>query len=112
MDQDPNDKFLRNVTRWQAGLAAKGPPAAASFAVGALASSASFWLLAKFTSALSPNPAGPLTLLLSALRILLIGVALFAIIQNYELQSTPAVTGILIVVAAITIEVLRNSFYA
>ena len=108
---------MRRVKIWHAVLgvagligwfARGGPAAAASFAVGALAASTSFWLLDRLTSALGGDPVRPVSLVVSALRIFLIGGALFAIIRTYNLQPNAVATGVGITVLAITIEAIRE----
>ena len=109
---------VSRVRRWQVIAAAIGLPAwwwlggpneAISFAVGAMASIASFGLLDKFTAAVGGGPTSRSGLVLSALRILLVGGILFVIMSNYSLHPLAAGTGLLTTVAAITIEALVGS---
>jgi hypothetical protein len=122
---DPQDKAHRGIVhrilRWQIALAVLGLPAwwltrdfhhALSFATGAGAAIGSFWMLEKFTRALGGKPESGVSLAFSALRILLIGGALFGIIRSYSLLKVPLATGIMVTVVAITIEGFRQSFYA
>jgi ATP synthase I chain len=109
---------VSRVRRWQYLSAAVGLPVwywfggqneALSFAVGAVASIASFGLLDKFTASVGGGPVSGPGVALSALRILLIGGLLFVIMSNYSLHPFAAGTGLLITVAAITIEALVGS---
>jgi len=109
---------VSRVRRWQLLCAAVGLPVwfyvggtreALSFAVGALASIASFGLLDKFTASVAGGPVSRSGIALSAIRILLIGGALFVIMSNYSLHPLAAGTGLLTTVVAITIEALVGS---
>ncbi|MEZ5351427.1 MAG: ATP synthase subunit I [Bryobacteraceae bacterium] len=114
-------RIIRRVLLWQIAMALAGIPAwwfwrdrlhAISFAAGALAAIGSFWLLERFTAALGGSPTSGGSLIVSALRLVLIGGALFVIIQNYKLLTVPLATGVLLTVVAITIEGIRELLYA
>jgi hypothetical protein len=117
-DETRHRGVVSRVRRWQVLFAIAGLPAwwilagqreALSFAVGAIASIASFGLLDRFTSAIGGGPVSRSGLALSAIRILLIGGLLFVIMSNYRLDPLAAGTGLLATVAAITIEALVGS---
>ncbi len=117
-DEKRHQGVVGRVRRWQLLAAAVGLPAwwilggqleALSFAVGALASIASFGLLDKFTAAVGGAPTSRSGLALSAMRILLVGGVLFVIMRNYSLHPLAAGTGLLTTVVAITIEGLVGS---
>ena len=117
-DELRHRSVVGRVRRWQLVCAAAalpawwffgGPREALSFALGALASLASFGLLDKFTSAFGGGPVSRAGIALSAARILLIGGLLFVILSNYRLHAFAAGTGLLVTVAAITIEALVGS---
>ena len=117
-DDKRHQGVVSRVRRWQFLCAAAGFPAwwllggqreAISFAVGAVASIASFGLLDRFTSALGGGPVSKRGLALSAMRIVLIGGMLFAILANYSLHPLAAGTGLLVTVGAITMEALFGS---
>lgn len=80
-----------------------------SFAAGAAASLASFGFLNKLTAAVGGNAVSGSAIAGSALRILLVGGALFAILQTYSLHPLAAGTGLLITVGAILVEAARGS---
>jgi ATP synthase I chain len=109
---------VSRIRRWQILFAAIGFPAwwlfggqreALSFAVGAIASIASFGMLDRLTAAVGGGPVSGSGLALSAMRILLIGGALFVIMKTYSLHPLAAGTGLLTTVAAIMIEALAGS---
>ena len=117
-DDKRHRSVVSRVRRWQYLSAAVGLPAwywlagqneAISFAVGAFASIASFGLLDRFTASIGGGPVSGPGVALSALRILLIGGLLFVIMSNYSLHPFAAGTGLLITVAAITMEALVGS---
>jgi hypothetical protein len=117
-DEKRHQGVVSRVRRWQVIAAAIGLPAwwvlggqneAISFAVGAMASIASFGLLDKFTAAVGGGPTSRSGLVLSAMRILLVGGILFVIMSNYSLHPLAAGTGLLTTVLAITIEGLVGS---
>ena len=114
---DRHGGTIRRVLVWHAVLGAAGllgwlwhggRVAALSFLVGALAASASFWLLIRFVNALGGDTGRPATVIASALRVLLIGGALFVIMHYYNLQTNALATGVGITVVAITIEAIRE----
>jgi hypothetical protein len=116
-----NNGTVRRILGWQIALGFAGIPAwwiardfhhALSFGAGACAAVGSFWMLERFTRALGGKPESGVSLAFSALRILLIGGALFAIIRSYSLLKIPLATGILVTVVAITIEGFRQTLYA
>ncbi|MEZ5401051.1 MAG: ATP synthase subunit I [Bryobacteraceae bacterium] len=113
-------RVIARVMRWQLSLAAAGAPAwwaardglhALAFAVGAAAAITSFWMLERLTAAMG-GPTSGAGLAASGLRLVLIGGALFVIITNYKLPVVPLGSGVLVTVAAITIEGIRELFYA
>lgn len=117
-DEARHRGVVSRVRRWQILAAAIGFPAwwflggqreAISFAVGAVASIASFGLLDRFTAAVGGGPVSRPGIALSAIRILLIGGLLFVIMSNYSLHPLAAGTGLLTTVVAITIEALVGS---
>jgi hypothetical protein len=117
-DEARHRGVVSRVRRWQLLCAAVGFPVwwyvggqreAFSFAVGAIASIASFGLLDKFTAAVGGGPVSKPGMALSAIRILVIGGLLFVIMTNYSLHPFAAGTGLLTTVAAITIEALVGS---
>lgn len=104
---------VSRVRRWQVLLTAVGlvvwlvfggSREAISFAAGAAASLASFGFLNKLTSAVGGNAVSGPAIFASALRILLVGGLLFAILQSYSLHPLAAGTGLLITVGAILVE--------
>jgi hypothetical protein len=110
-------QYYRRLLIWQAILTAvglsgwmlaRGSIFALSFLVGALASGLSFWLLHRITMAVSGAKVSPWSMVTAALRLLIIGVAISAILTTYKLQAGAAATGILIVVASILIETVRE----
>lgn len=114
-------KFLANVMRWKVGLALVGAgawwayggkPYAMAFCVGALASAASFWFLKMMVTTLGAEKPGPGAAIGGTIRLALIGYVLFVIIENYRLPLPALVTGLLVAIAAISIEVIREHFYA
>lgn len=114
-------KFLANVVRWKVGLALLGAGAwwayggkiyAMAFCAGALASAASFWFLKALVTALGTEKPGAGAALGGTLRLAVIGYVLFVIIENYRLPLPALVTGLLVAIAAISIEVIREHFYA
>ena len=114
-------KFLANVVRWKVGLALAGAGGwwlyggrlyAMAFCVGALASAASFWFLKGLVSALGTEKPGVGAALGGTIRLVVIGYLLFVIIENYRLPLPALVTGLLVAIAAISIEVIREHFYA
>jgi hypothetical protein len=109
--------YYRRLLIWQAlltiaGLAgwmlARGSVFALSFLTGAIASGFSFWLLHRITLAVSGAKVSAWSMVTGALRLLLIGVALSAILTAYQLQAGAAASGILIVVGSILIETVRE----
>ncbi len=117
-DQQRHRGLAGRVRRWQLLCAAIGFPVwwllggqreALSFAVGAVASIASFGLLDRLTTAVGGGAVSAPGVALSAIRIFVIGGVLFVIMSNYSLHPLAAGTGLLTTVAAITIEALVGS---
>jgi len=117
-DERRHRGVVGRVQRWQVLAAAVGFPVwwmlggqreALSFAVGAIASIGSFGLLDRFSAAVTGGRVSGAGVAASALRILLVGGLLFVIMANYSLHPFAAGTGLLITVAAITIEALVGS---
>ena len=115
------ERFVSNVARWKLGLAAAGSLAwllaagrlhALAFCAGALASAASFWFLTQLVKNVGSEKANPARAALGAIRLAVIGYLLFVIMENYRLPQPPLVTGLLVALAAISIEVIREHFYA
>ncbi|MCC7236665.1 MAG: ATP synthase subunit I [Bryobacterales bacterium] len=115
------ERFVSNVARWKLGLAAAGALAwllaagrlhALAFCAGALASAASFWFLTQLVKNVGSEKANPARAALGAIRLAVIGCLLFVIMENYRLPQPPLVTGLLVALAAISIEVIREHFYA
>jgi len=114
-------RIVHRVQLWQAVLGAagliawwfaEGIPQAASFAAGAISSAASFWLLDRFTGAVTGKSTSATGLVMAVFRLLVIGGALFVIMRSYSLQAVPAACGIAVTIVAITIEAVREIFYA
>ena len=114
-------KFLGNVVRWKLGLALAGSAGwwayggklyALAFCAGALASAASFWFLKGLVTALGTEKPGAGVAWGGPLRLVVIGYLLFVIIENYRLPLPALVTGLLVAIAAISIDVIREHFYA
>jgi hypothetical protein len=117
-DEKRHRGVVSRVRRWQLLSAAAGIPLwwylggqreAISFAVGAVASIASFGMLDKFTSTIGGGPVSKKGVAMSAMRILVIGGVLFVIMNNYSLHPFAAGTGLLTTVVAITVEALVGS---
>lgn len=115
------ERFTANVTRWKLGLAvagalvwlvAAGTLHALAFCAGAAASGASFWFLTQMVKGVGNEKAHPARAALGAVRLAVIGYLLFVIMENYRLPQPPLVTGLLVALAAISIEVIREHFYA
>lgn len=104
-------QFILAAAGFAAWGALGGAREALSFAVGAGASLASFGLLDRLTAAVGGNAVSRPMIAASALRILLVGGALFAILQNYSLHPLAAATGLLITVGAILAEALLGSLF-
>lgn len=118
------DAALRRITRillalaaagalvW---LAAKGARGAVSFAAGAAVSGFGFWWLQRLArgmeEAVKSGRAKGASALFHSLRILLLGGVLYAILRVYEVFIPALVTGLLVTVAAITLEVLYEWIY-
>lgn len=118
------DAALRRITRillalaaagTLAWLAAKGLRGAVSFAAGAAVSGFSFWWLQRLVGgmeeAVKTGRARGASAVIHSLRILLLGGALYGILRVYEVFVPALVTGLLVTVAAITLEVLYEWFY-
>lgn len=108
-----HQQVVARVRRWQllltaAGLAGwwafGGTREALSFAAGAAASLASFGLLDRLTSVVGGQTVSGRAIAGSALRIVLVGGLLFAILQTYSLHPLAIGTGLLITVGAILVE--------
>jgi hypothetical protein len=115
------NRFVANVTRWKIGLALVGALAwwlaagklhAMAFCAGALASAASFWFLSQLVRAVGGEKVSPVKSAGGAVRLAIIGYLLFVTIENYRLPQPALVTGLLVAIAAISIEVVREHFYA
>lgn len=115
------ERTLRNILRWKAALTAAGIVLwwlardgrhAIGFTAGALASAASFYFL-KQAAAVEPSSKASLAkAALGTFRMLAIGVLLFVIIRDYGLPPNAIAAGLLVTVLSITIEVIRQHFYA
>ena len=115
------NRFVSNVTRWKIALAVFGALAwwlaagklhAMAFCAGAMASAASFWFLSHMVRAVGSEKVSPAKSIGGALRLAIIGYLLFVTIENYRLPQPALVTGLLVAIAAISIEVIRQHFYA
>jgi hypothetical protein len=115
------DAVLRRVIRWQLVMAAAGLAAwlllaggreAVSFALGAGLALFSFFLLHRAVVRAEQSKTTLIAMLLAATRYLLYAVIIFAIVKNYEVRLTPAITGISITVAAITLEAIYELIHA
>ncbi|MEP7367471.1 MAG: ATP synthase subunit I [Acidobacteriota bacterium] len=115
------ERFLSNVTRWKIGLALLGAGGwwlyggkmyAMGFCVGALASAASFWFLTQLVKAVGKEEISKTRSVMGTLRLVVIGYLLFVTMENYRLPMPALVTGLLVAIAAISIEVIREHFYA
>lgn len=99
-----------------AWLAFRGGRAALSFLTGAAVSGVSFWWLQHMVAGLEKavrdgkTPGGKAAL--HALRIFLLGGSLYVILKLYEVHVPALVTGLLVTVAAITLEAVRELIYA
>lgn len=109
--------FSKGVMRWQialtvvgtaAWLTARGSVFAVSFLTGAGAALLSFWLLHRVVSKANKPRSATWSMLAAAFRLLLIAGLISATIRTYELQAVPASTGILVVVASILLEAVRQ----
>ena len=107
--------------RWKIGLVVLGTAGwfafggrmhAAAFCAGAVASAGSFWFLSQMVKAIGGEKVSPLRSTTGALRLAIIGYLLFVIMENYRLPLPALVTGLLVAIAAISIEVIRQHFYA
>lgn len=96
-------------------LAAKGVRGLVSFAAGAAISGFSFWWLQRLARTLEQaaktGKAKGASAAVHSLRILLLGGALYGILRVYEVFAPALVTGLLVTVAAITLEVLYEWIY-
>lgn len=115
------ERFVSNVTRWKIGLAvagalgwylAAGKNHAIAFCAGALASAASFWFLSQLVKAVGSEKVSIARSTAGVLRLAIIGYLLFVTMENYRLPLPALVTGLLVAIAAISIEVIREHFYA
>lgn len=115
------DAVLRRIIRWQWRMAAGGLGAwwlfagfswALSFALGAGLALLSFFLLHRAVVRSEPGKSNVTAWLLAATRYLLYALIIFAIVKNYEVRLTAAVTGICISVAAITLEAIYELIHA
>jgi hypothetical protein len=93
-----------------------GKRGALSFLTGSGVAALSFYLLHRLVRDLASAAAGAkvrgASLVLHAVRLLLLGGALFAIIRSYGVFVPALTAGLLIVVAAATLEALYELFYA
>ncbi len=118
------DTSLRRIARYMLGLAAAGALAwlaarglreAASFLAGAAVSGFSFWWLQRMVLGMEEAAKGGrakgASAVIHSLRILLLGGVLYVILRVYEVILPALVTGLLVTVAAITLEVLYEWFY-
>lgn len=91
-------------------LIAKGVRGAASFLAGAAVSSFSFWWLQRMVRGMEEAAKGGrakgASAVIHSLRILLLGSVLYVILRVYEVILPALVTGLLVAVAAITLEAL------
>lgn len=117
----PDQRTLTNILRWKAGLTVLGlilwwvladSRHALGFAAGALASAASFYLLRQASNITAGDKISAAKIGLAAMRVLIIGTLLFVIIRDYGLPPKAIATGLLVTVVSITIEVIREHFYA
>lgn len=119
------DRVMRRVARvmaflWLAGLggwtAWKGLHAGLSFCGGAAVSALSFYLLYRLGKDIGKAMEGgrvkPFGALLHAFRLLILGGATYVIVRVYGAYPPALVSGLLLTVAAATIEVLIELFYA
>lgn len=97
-------------------LAAKGVRGVVSFTAGAAVSSLSLWWLSRIVASLEEAARGGHVSggksVLHAFRIFLLGGSLYAIVRVYEVFVPALVTGLLVAVAAITLEALYEFLYA
>lgn len=91
---------------------AKGRLGLLSFTFGALVSTACFWLLSRAVSAVSGSRLSMATAITSALRLLIAGFVIRAILSTYEVLPAAVVTGIATPVVAITLDVVYELLYA
>ena len=107
--------------RWKLGLALLGAGGwflfagklhAMAFCAGALASTASFWFLSQLVKAVGGEKVSKSRSITGALRLAIIGYLLFVIMENYRLPKPALVTGLLVAISAISIEVVREHFHA
>ncbi len=116
---DSGDASLKRIARLMLGLAglglagwliAKGVRGAVSFAAGAAVSSFSFWWLQRMVRGMEEAAKGGrakgASAVIHSLRILLLGGVLYVILRVYEVILPALVTGLLVAVAAITLEAL------
>jgi len=125
VDQVPVDPlaapgFAKRLFGWQLALAAlggagwmlmRGSSFALSFLFGAVAAAASFWLLYRAIATAGTGRTPTWAAVLGVFRLLLIGGAISVTLRTYELQSGAAASGILVVVASILLEVVREHFH-
>lgn len=97
-------------------LMAKGVRGGVSFAAGAGVSALSFWWISRMAAGIEKAALGGKTsgakTVLNAFRIFLLGGGLYVIVRTYEVFIPALVTGLLVTVAAITIEALYEFLYA
>lgn len=116
---DSGDAPLRRIVRLMLALAAfgilawtlaRGLQGGVSFLAGAAVSGFSFWWLQRMVRsvelAVRDGRSKGSSALLHSLRILLLGGALYGILRVYEVILPALVTGLLVAVAAITLEAL------
>jgi hypothetical protein len=115
------ERTLRNILRWKAALTAAGIALwwllgggrhAAGFTAGAAASAASFYFLKQAAAVDASSKAALAKAALGTFRMLGIGILLFVIIRDYGLPPNAIAAGLLVTVLSITIEVIRQHFYA
>lgn len=111
-----NRVYLIQVLLIIAGLIgfwmAKKGLGALSFSVGAILSSASLWLIHRFVAALGGQRSSPLTYLLMAVRLLLVGFVLYGILRAYEVFLPAVACGVLAPIMAIILAVIYEQIYA
>ena len=99
------------------GFAAQGNRRnAASFLAGAVISGLSFWLLKRLVddlgTALEGHKPRGASMLVHALRLLLLGGAMFAILKVYGASPNSLCVGLLVPVVSVTLEALYEWIYA
>lgn len=93
-----------------------GAAGALSFAGGAAISALSFWLLHRLvgdaTAALEGRPVKPLSVLLHAFRLMILGGAAYGIVSIYGSSRRALAGGLMLAITAATLEVLIELSHA